>query len=346
MGCFGAIVKIGIAIQPHEQIAAESAWLYRFLTQGEGGPARVSLIGETVRVERLSGHALAEIPVGSIDAITVRPSWFWNRLTIRIADGTEQSIGGLGEREATRIRDAALEEVARVHDAALEKAARVHEAAVAEAIRVAKVLSPRLKRLDEQLRQLFSGDRYARYRDSCTLHEALAQALRECEGLIREHLEEEAGEALGRLEPLEPFEGFEAARRKANSLFVSNNAPNVQAAALAALPNPLTNEQAETVATDEDVTLVLAGAGTGKTSVIVGKVAHLVRNQGVSPDEVLVLAFNRKAAAEIKGRLTGDLSTAHVHTFHGFGHRVIADVEKAEPAIAKFAGGVETPRCP
>ena len=111
----------------------------------------------------------------------------------------------------------------------------------------------------------------------------------------------------------------------------------MQAAAIAALPNPLTNEQAEAIATDEDVTLVLAGAGTGKTSVIVGKVAHLIRNQGVSPSEVLVLAFNGKAAREIRERLPRDLSAARVSTFHAFGLRVIADVEKAEPTIARFA---------
>ena len=133
------------------------------------------------------------------------------------------------------------------------------------------------------------------------------------------------------------------ARRKANSLFVSNHAPSVQAASLAAVPNPLTNEQAESVATDEDVTLVLAGAGTGKTTVVVGKVAHLVRNQGVSPHEVLVLAFNKKAVAEISDRLPGDLSTAHVRTFHGFGRRVIADVERAKPTMAEFVGEFELP---
>ena len=81
---------------------------------------------------------------------------------------------------------------------------------------------------------------------------------------------------------------------------------------------------------------MLAGAGTGKTSVIVGKVAHLVGNQDVSPDEVLVLAFNRKAADEIRGRLKGDLSAAHVHTFHSFGRRVIAESESA-PTISKLA---------
>ena len=313
----------------HHQITAESAWIYRIFTFG---PARVSLTGETIHFEEHLGDALARMPVDAISSITAHPSWFWSRLTIRLTDGTERSIGGLDGREAELIRDAALEEVARIHGAA-----------VAEAIRDAKALSPGLKRLDEELRQFFAGDGYARYHDSLKLHEALAPTLRECEGLIREHLEREAREALGRLASLEPVEGFEAARRKANSLFVCNNVPTVQAAALAALPNPLTNEQAEAVATDEDVTLVLAGAGTGKTSVVVGKVAHLVRNQGVSPDEVLVLAFNRKAAAEITGRLTGDFSTTHVHTFHGFGCRVIADVEEAKLTMARFAGELELP---
>ena len=316
-------------IGPTDQITAEGAWLYRLFALG---PARVSLTGGTIHFEEHFGDALARIPVGAIGSITVRPSWFWHRLTICLTDGTERSIGGLNEREAEQIRDAAFEE-----------ASRVRKAAVAEAAQGAKVLIPRLKRLDEELRQLFAGDHYARYHDSRKHLEAFAPVLRECEGLIREHLERDAGEALDRLEHLEPAEGFEATRRKANSLFVSNDAPTVQAAALSVLPNLLTNEQAEAVATDEDVTLVLAGAGTGKTSVVVGKVVHLVRNQGVSPDQILVLAFNRKAAAEIADRLPGDLSTAHVHTFHGFGRRVIAEVEKTKPSMAKFAGESELP---
>ena len=316
-------------MESNNQISADRAWLHRLFSLG---PARVSLTGRTIHLEGRRGAALARIPVGTIDSITVRPSWFWHRLTIRLTDGTERSIGGLDGREAALIRDAALEE-----------AARIHEAAVAEAVRSATALSPRLTRLDEELRQLFAGDRYARYDDSRKLHEAVAPTIRECKGLIREHLEREAREALGRLESLEPVKSFEVARTKANSHFVSSNAPTVQAAALTALPNPLTNEQAESVATDEDVTLVLAGAGTGKTSVIVGKVVHLVRNQGVSPDEILVLAFNRKAAAEIADRLPGDLSAAHVRTFHGFGHGVIGDVEEAKPTMAKSVGEFELP---
>ena len=114
------------------------------------------------------------------------------------------------------------------------------------------------------------------------------------------------------------------------------NISAVQAAGRLALQHPLTDEQAEAIATDEDVTLVLAGAGTGKTTVIVGKVAHLVRNQGVSPHEILVVAFNRKAAAEIRERLPGELSAVDVSTFHAFGRRVIAESGGA-PNISELA---------
>ena len=301
----------GTDLKTHNRIAAESSRLHRLFTLGAG---RVSLTGETIHIEGLMGGGPLKIPVGAIDSITVRPSWFWHRLTIRLGDGTERSIGGLDEKEAARVRDAVIE----------------------GAVRVAKALSPDLKRLDEWLRRHFAGDRYARYSDSRKLHQALVPVLQECKGLTRERLDQEAAGAIGRLAPLESVEGFEAARRRANSLFISKNVPTVQAAASETLRNPLTNEQAEAVATDEDATLVLAGAGTGKTSVIVGKVAHLVRNEDVFPDEVLVLAFNRKAADEIRGRLKDDLSASHVHTFHSFGRRVIAESESS-PTISKLA---------
>ncbi len=301
----------GSDLKTQERIAAESSRLHRLFTLGAGS---VSLTGETLHIEGSIGGGPRKIPVGSIDSITVRPSWFWHRLTIRLGDGTERSIGGLDVKEAVRVRDAATE----------------------GAVRVAKAVSPDLKRLDEQMRQHFAGDHYARYSESRKLHQALAPVLQECRGLTRERLDQEAAGAIGRLAPLESVEGFEGARRRANSLFISKNVPTVQTAASGTLRHPLTKEQAEAVATDEDATLVLAGAGTGKTSVIVGKVAHLVRNEDVSPDEVLVLAFNRKAADEIRGRLKGDLSAAHVHTFHSFGRRVIAESESA-PTISKLA---------
>ena len=294
-----------------DRITAKTAWLYRLFTLGA---KCVSLTGDTLLIHGPLGGGVSKMPVGTIDSITVSPSWFWHRLTIGLSDGTKRSVGGLDEKEAERVRDGVI----------------------GEAARVAKEISICLKMLDERLHQHFASDGYARYSHAQKLHKALVPVLRGCKGLIRRRLDAEAAAALRRLAPLEEVEGFETVRRHANNLFISKSVPVVQAAAKEILSNPLTEEQAEAVATDEDATLVLAGAGTGKTSVIVAKVAHLVRNEDVRPEEVLVLAFNRKAAEEIRARLKGDLFSAHVHTFHSFGRRVIAESEAA-PTISKLA---------
>ncbi|GAA0621010.1 ATP-dependent DNA helicase [Kribbella sandramycini] len=68
--------------------------------------------------------------------------------------------------------------------------------------------------------------------------------------------------------------------------------------------------------------LVLAGPGTGKTTTLVEAVVDRVHNRGLSPDEVLVLTFGRKAATELRDRITGRLGkTTRVMpsmTFHSF----------------------------
>jgi DNA helicase-4 len=67
--------------------------------------------------------------------------------------------------------------------------------------------------------------------------------------------------------------------------------------------NPLTPEQRLSVVVDEDATLVLAGAGSGKTSVITAKAAYLVKTGIRQPEEILLLAFAKNAAAEMAERV-------------------------------------------
>ena len=157
--------------------------------------------------------------------------------------------------------------------------------------------------------------------------------MRQCGKLVRKHLEWGDWEAFSGLKRLESIEAFEEERKRLNDVYVTRTAPSVKTAD----GTNLTDEQAEAIATDEDVTLVLAGAGTSKTKVITGKVEHLVRNQGASPSEILVLAFNAKAADEIRARLPSDLSGTHVYTFNAFGNRVVAESEGKKPAVSKLA---------
>ena len=69
--------------------------------------------------------------------------------------------------------------------------------------------------------------------------------------------------------------------------------------------------------------LVLAGAGSGKTRVIVERLAWLVEEQGVDPRNLLALTFTNRAAREmrerVQERLAGDRFSAWVGTFHSFG---------------------------
>ena len=82
---------------------------------------------------------------------------------------------------------------------------------------------------------------------------------------------------------------------------------------------------------------MLAGAGTGKTAVIIGKIAHLTRNRGIEPASILTLAFNRKAALEIRQRLPPDLKGANASTFHSFALRVVSEAQGAAPSISRLA---------
>lgn len=79
---------------------------------------------------------------------------------------------------------------------------------------------------------------------------------------------------------------------------------------------------------------VIAGAGTGKTTTIIGKVKYLVQTGKYKPDEILVLSYTHAAATEMKERLTKNLNcNISVSTFHRLGYHILTTVEKKKPLI-------------
>ncbi|WP_456480257.1 ATP-dependent helicase [Nautilia sp.] len=76
--------------------------------------------------------------------------------------------------------------------------------------------------------------------------------------------------------------------------------------------------------------LVIASAGTGKTSTIVGRIAYLLK-EGIKPEEILLLTFTNKAANEMKERVAGVLPEArHIEagTFHAVSYRWLKKLNK------------------
>jgi len=85
--------------------------------------------------------------------------------------------------------------------------------------------------------------------------------------------------------------------------------------------------QREVVETEEGPLSVLAGPGSGKTTVLVGRIAYLVDQRGVPPAAVLAITFTTAAAATLRQRLSSILGTTAqaltVTTFHALGLRLI-----------------------
>jgi DNA helicase-4 len=102
--------------------------------------------------------------------------------------------------------------------------------------------------------------------------------------------------------------------------------------------SPLNLSQREAVLINQDHNLVLAGAGTGKTSVLVARAGYLVANQAAQPEEILMLAFGRKAAEEMRERLALKVNDRiKVATFHALGTQIIQSVEDERPNISPLA---------
>ncbi|RLA55710.1 MAG: DNA helicase II [Gammaproteobacteria bacterium] len=91
--------------------------------------------------------------------------------------------------------------------------------------------------------------------------------------------------------------------------------------------SPLNDAQRDAVAAQNRNMLVLAGAGSGKTRVLVHRIAWLIRAEDFSPWSILAVTFTNKAAREMRSRIEEMLHIpAHgmwVGTFHGLAHRLL-----------------------
>jgi DNA helicase-2/ATP-dependent DNA helicase PcrA len=89
----------------------------------------------------------------------------------------------------------------------------------------------------------------------------------------------------------------------------------------------LNDDQRQAVASPLGAALVLAGAGSGKTRVLVHRVAWLIQVEGASPNSILAVTFTNKAAAEMRGRIETLLGLPSgamwLGTFHGLAHRLL-----------------------
>lgn len=91
----------------------------------------------------------------------------------------------------------------------------------------------------------------------------------------------------------------------------------------------LNDRQKEAVLWGDGPLLILAGAGSGKTSVLTTKVAYLIEEKGINPKNIVAITFTNKAAKEMKERIIKLVGPKgydiQISTFHSFGLRIIKE---------------------
>ena len=104
--------------------------------------------------------------------------------------------------------------------------------------------------------------------------------------------------------------------------------------------SPLNASQCEAVVNGEDAVLVLAGAGSGKTSVLVARAGWLLRRRLAAPEQILLLAFGRQAAEEMNDRIQARLGVADIQarTFHALALHIIREGSSKQPVVSKLEG--------
>ena len=83
--------------------------------------------------------------------------------------------------------------------------------------------------------------------------------------------------------------------------------------------------------------LIIAGAGTGKTTTVVGKIKYLLKSGKYKPEDILVLSFTNASASEMSERITKETGcNIFASTFHKLGLSVIAKADGVKPKISQI----------
>ncbi len=131
-------------------------------------------------------------------------------------------------------------------------------------------------------------------------------------------------------------------RHRYNETFVSTELSRYRSFFDSLDGRSLSDQQREACIRLEDNNLLVASAGSGKSATMVGKVAYVLKKRLYRPEEILVLAFNKSAADELKERIARQLAVdttnleCKVTTFHALGRGIIEEVEGRPPQLADW----------
>lgn len=121
------------------------------------------------------------------------------------------------------------------------------------------------------------------------------------------------------------YDSIEELVKSHNDFFVKNNKLNPLFDNVNG--RSLDDEQRESVITDELSTLVVAGAGSGKTLTICGKVEYLLKEKNIKPDDILLLSYSKKSADDLQLKVSLIDKNLTVGTFHKIGLEILKETQ-------------------
>ena len=295
-------------------------WKALFAVARPADAGACALTGDTLALAGPLGAR--RISVADIDAVDVRRLWGRSGVRIGTAERTAE-VSGLARREAAGLADA------------------LRRARLGSWLRALSTHAPAVRSADARLRALSRPDSYVRLRAFV----ALLEDVRAAESALPGRWPDWAPRT-PELDALERARALLAdpagARARMNEAYLAHELGHRRAFLDQVEARPLTGEQRRAVCVDDDRNLVVAAAGSGKTSVMVAKAGWLVERGDRRPDELLLLAFARAARDELAERVRTRLGAAAaadtaVRTFHALGLAIIGEAEGRRPTLAATA---------
>lgn len=303
----------------------------RKYTYRPGFVARLFPFGRWKLVLDPSTPAVVSLSPGNIDlqciqitTISVSKTLLWHHVEIRSGDRVS-SLGGLGGRVAVQL------------------ASDLRSFISSHLVAVVGADPEGLTGLDARLRAITGGRN--QYLAESDLARAVSPLASETAAAVTHpffDLQTMPAHLTATLPASIAFFADASARNRYNDDFVSSELDRYRSFFDDLDGRSLSDQQREACVRLEDNNLLVASAGSGKSATMVGKVAYVLDKQLRRPEEILVLAFNRSAAEELKGRIAHQIGVAapdlkcRVTTFHALGRGIIEETEGRPPQLADW----------
>ena len=193
--------------------------------------------------------------------------------------------------------------------------------------RIREIVQPTIKKLDELMSDshYLSYSELSRIKDSLTIFDT---AVRIVIPKYSKYLNKEEKDFIKRRENLDEE------RKSHNQAFIQRELTENKTYFDTVLGQyPLDPQQRDSIVKLEDNCLVIASAGSGKTSTILGKAKYLVEKRKIDPSKILLITYTRKAANELHERMKIEGITCS--TFHALAYQIIAKVTGQAPSICE-----------